>query len=75
MKHEMRYRFSMITFIILLSAGPALAGPPLLTDDTGTPGDKKWEINIALTLDKHHTEATYEDRWYILPGKPINTKG
>ncbi len=29
----------------------AQGGPPMLTDDTGTPGDGKWENNIALTLD------------------------
>ncbi len=50
----------MLTLLSLIYAGPASAGPPLLTDDTGTPGDKKWEINIAYTLDKRHTEATHE---------------
>jgi Putative MetA-pathway of phenol degradation len=60
MNHEMIYRFCIITFIVILSVGSAFAGPPLLTDDTGTPGDKQWEVNIAFTLDKRHTEATYE---------------
>lgn len=54
------HRFWVFTFLFLIFAGPALAGPPLLTDDTGTPGDKHWEINIAYTLDKRHTEATHE---------------
>jgi hypothetical protein len=27
----------------------AQGGPPLLTDDPGTPGNRKWEINIANT--------------------------
>ena len=53
-------RFLIITTLLLISTGPALAGPPLLTDDTGTPGDKHWEINIAFALDKRHREATYE---------------
>ncbi len=39
---------------------PAFASPPLLTDDPDTPGDKRWEINVALTLDKLLTESTYE---------------
>lgn len=57
----MLYRyFIMFTLLSLIFAGPALAGPPLLTDDTGTPGNKNWEINIAYTLDKRHTEATHE---------------
>jgi hypothetical protein len=39
---------------------PAFAGPPLLTDDPDTPGDKRWEINVAYTLDKRQTESTME---------------
>jgi hypothetical protein len=31
----------------LLLSMPASAGPPLLTNDTGTPGPGAWEINIA----------------------------
>src|SRR6476646_807261 len=27
----------------------AQGGPPLLTDDPGTPGNRNWEINIAST--------------------------
>jgi hypothetical protein len=55
-----RYRFCITVLLVLLTVGSAFAGPPLLTDDTGTPGDKQWEINVAFTLDKRHTEATYE---------------
>jgi hypothetical protein len=47
-------------FLILLSAGPAYAGPPLQTDDTGTPGDKHWGFTIAYTLDKRYTTSTHE---------------
>ncbi|WP_243375528.1 transporter [Geotalea sp. SG265] len=46
--------------LLIAFTGPALAGPPLLTDDTGTPGDKHWEINVAYTLDKRHAEATHQ---------------
>lgn len=53
-------RFCLTVFLVVLTVGPAWAGPPLLTDDTGTPGDKYWEINISCTLDKRHNEATYE---------------
>ena len=52
--------FFMFTLLFLISAEAAFAGPPLLTDDPGTPGDKHWEVNIAFTLDKRHTEAAYE---------------
>lgn len=37
----------------------AYAGPPILTDDTGTPGPGKWEINAGITTDKR----TVEDRF------------
>jgi len=30
----------------------AQAGPPLLTDDPGTPGDGHWEINLAWTSER-----------------------
>lgn len=56
----MHRSFFTCIFLFLVSVGPALAGPPLLTDDTGTPGDRHWEINIAYTLDQRHTEATHE---------------
>ncbi len=31
-------------------------GPPLVTDDPGTPGNRRWEINLAFTLEKRATE-------------------
>ncbi len=41
--------------VLLLALVPAAAlgqgGPPLLTDDPGTPGPRRWEINVAFTLD------------------------
>lgn len=39
---------------ITFSAMPAslvLAGPPLVTDDPDTPGQNRWEINVAYTLE------------------------
>ena len=39
---------------VLLFATPAYAqgGPPLITDDPGTPGNGKWEINIPFTFER-----------------------
>jgi hypothetical protein len=37
----------------------AYAGPPVLTDDTGTPGPGKWEINAGFTMDKRETEDRF----------------
>ena len=40
---------AVATFTLLLLSVCAFAqgGPPLVTDDPGTPGDGKWEINLA----------------------------
>lgn len=38
----------------------AQGGPPLITDDPGTPGEGNWEINIAFTAEKRRTERSYE---------------
>ena len=45
----------------------AQAGPPLLTDDPGTPGDGHWEINLAWT-----TERSDDLRVNELPLADIN---
>ena len=38
----------------------AQGGPPMITDDPGTPGDKKWEINIALAFDHRSGETAVD---------------
>jgi len=38
----------------------ALAGPPILTDDTGTRGPDKWETNVGFTIDKRQAAGRYE---------------
>ena len=34
-------------------------GPPLFTDDPGTPGAGNWEVNVALTLDRVPGASTW----------------
>jgi len=34
-------------------------GPPFLTDDPGTPGNRNWEINIGLIGDRNPSEGVY----------------
>jgi hypothetical protein len=48
--------------ICALGAGTARGqgGPPMITDDPGTPGDKKWEINLALAFE-HRSGETAAD--------------
>ena len=41
-------------------AGLAQGGPPLLTDDPGTPGRNNWEINLGYTIDRHLNDNDYE---------------
>jgi hypothetical protein len=40
--------------------GRAQGGPPMITDDPGTPGDKKWEINLAVAFE-HRSGETAAD--------------
>ncbi len=42
-------------FCLLIFSSLAQAGPPLLTSDTGTPGDRHWEINVGLSGEKTST--------------------
>jgi hypothetical protein len=53
------YRLSSLVapatiLFFLAGAAPVRAqgGPPLLTDDPGTPGPGRWEVNVAFTLDR-----------------------
>jgi hypothetical protein len=45
--------------VCALAVGQALGqgGPPMITDDPGTPGDKKWEINLALAFEHRPGET------------------
>lgn len=38
----------------------AQGGPPMITDDPGTPGDGRFEINIAATLTRRPHEQSWE---------------
>lgn len=39
-------------------AARAQGGPPMITDDPGTPGDKKWEINLAVAFEHRPGETS-----------------
>jgi hypothetical protein len=45
----------------------AQGGPPMITDDPGTPGNGKWEINIATTMDRLPHEQSWD-----LPALDLN---
>ncbi|HEX6616938.1 MAG TPA: hypothetical protein VF046_11600 [Gemmatimonadales bacterium] len=42
------------------SSAGAQGGPPLRTDDPGTPGPGRWEVNTAVTLEHVRGETSFE---------------
>jgi len=62
--HAIRRRFQFFLTVsvygIAIFFGHAAAGPPLITDDPDTPGDGRWEVNLALTLEQNRDERTFE---------------
>ena len=38
----------------------AQGGPPMITDDPGTPGPGKWENNIAIAFEHRSDETSYD---------------
>jgi hypothetical protein len=55
-----------LAFVALLAAvalpplASAQGGPPMRTDDPGTPGNGNWEINTGLTIDRRMSERQFE---------------
>jgi hypothetical protein len=52
-----------LMFAALIMSGciaHAQGGPPLRTDDPGTPGNRNWEINVGFTSDRRSTEREFE---------------
>ena len=61
------HRFVSSTFfnlLALLFLAPTMlfaqGGPPLLTDDPGTPGRNNWEINLGYTIDRQSGDNEYQ---------------
>lgn len=50
-----------------LSSVHAQGGPPMITDDPGTPGNGMWEINFLTTLDR-----TGHEKFFEMPLADIN---
>lgn len=51
---------TLSVWIALVGLARAQAGPPLVTDDPSTPGDGKFELNLATTLDRVGDAGTFE---------------
>lgn len=56
-------RIAAILFAVTLfgvACAHAQGGPPLLTDDPGTPGGNNWEVNVAVTTERHPEIRIFE---------------
>jgi len=51
---------TLAVFALGLKSALAQGGPPMITDDPGTPGPGKWEDNIAIILDHHSGETSLD---------------
>ncbi|MGD0735953.1 MAG: hypothetical protein ABR976_12440 [Terracidiphilus sp.] len=59
----MRKLIHLLTLIAVVAGASlvhAQGGPPFITDDPGTPGNKHWEINFGWTADHNPANAFYE---------------
>jgi hypothetical protein len=50
----------LVALVTGVSLAHAQGGPPFITDDPGTPGNKHWEINFGWTADHNPANAYYE---------------
>jgi hypothetical protein len=46
----------LLPFAAIAWPAASQGGPPMITDDPETPGNGKWEINVASTLERHSGE-------------------
>lgn len=46
--------------LINVKSAKAQGGPPMITDDPGTPGDRKWEINLAIAFEHRSGETSFD---------------
>ena len=65
------FRLTRVALAALLLFLPRLAmsqgGPPMITDDPGTPGPGKWENNIAIAFEHRPNETLFDS-----PGIDLN---
>ena len=63
MKRRPLLRFCTMVIGPLIAAAPSgfgQGGPPMITDDPGTPGNGHWEINVATTVERRPGEHVAE---------------
>jgi hypothetical protein len=52
--------FFSLFFTCLAPSVRSQGGPPMLTDDPGTPGNRMWEVNFLSTLERNRSGAMFE---------------
>jgi hypothetical protein len=52
--------FGLLVLGIGASLARAQGGPPFITDDPGTPGDRQWEINVGLIGNHNPGSSSYQ---------------
>jgi hypothetical protein len=60
-------RILLTFFVILTMAGAAFAAHPLITDDTGTQGKGKFQLEVNSEFDHEDEDGTKEDIFEIAP--------
>jgi hypothetical protein len=51
---------AVVALVLTAGIAEAQGGPPLETDDPGTPGAGRWELNTAVTLERTSQATAYE---------------
>jgi hypothetical protein len=51
---------ALALWALLVGMARGQGGPPMITDDPGTPGDGKWEINLAIAFEHRPGETSFD---------------
>jgi hypothetical protein len=57
---KLRWGIPLFAFLLLVRHAAGQGGPPMITDDPGTPGNGHWENNFAITFEHRPSETSYE---------------
>lgn len=52
--------YALVVCVISVESALAQGGPPMITDDPGTPGPGKWENNIAILFEHRPNETSLD---------------
>ena len=55
-----RNLIAVVLWFVALNIARGQGGPPMITDDPGTPGDGKFEINLAIAFEHRPNETSFD---------------